>query len=125
MQQGQATDIAGLTARSGALRQAATLSGADLGSLLDAALAELDAAIDELKAAGGPEDGGSGRGPGEAVHAAFSASIAASSSASAASSSEPRSAPDSVAAWRSAPDRAVSPAMSVACPCCITPCPWS
>jgi len=69
MQQGQATDIAGLTARSGALRQAATLSGADLGSLLDAALAELDAAIDELKAAGGPEDGGSGRGPGEAVHA--------------------------------------------------------
>jgi hypothetical protein len=45
------TEITGLTSRSGALRQAATLPGADLGSLLDAALAELDAAIDALKAA--------------------------------------------------------------------------
>jgi serine phosphatase RsbU (regulator of sigma subunit)/PAS domain-containing protein len=67
-QQGPATELAGLTSRSGALRQAAALPGADLGSLLDAALAELGAAIDALAAAGaGPS--GPGSGPGEAVHA--------------------------------------------------------
>lgn len=69
MHQEPVTEIAGLTSRSGALRQASTLPGADLGSLLDAALAELDAAIDALKAAAGPDASGSGRGPGEAVHA--------------------------------------------------------
>jgi serine phosphatase RsbU (regulator of sigma subunit)/PAS domain-containing protein len=67
-QQGPATELAGLTSRSGALRQAATLPGADLGSLLDAALAELDAAIDALAAAGAAARG-PGSGPGEAVHA--------------------------------------------------------
>jgi serine phosphatase RsbU (regulator of sigma subunit)/PAS domain-containing protein len=69
VEQGQSTEIAGLTSRSGALRQAATLPGADLGSLLDAALAELDAAIDALKAAAGAAAGRSGGGAGEAVHA--------------------------------------------------------
>ena len=68
-EQGPPTEIAGLTSRSGALRQAATLPGADLGSLLDAALAELDAAIDALKAAAGAAASGSGSGAGEAVHA--------------------------------------------------------
>ena len=68
VEQDPLTEIAGLTSRSGALRQAATLPGADLGSLLDAALAELDAAIDALKAAG-PAASDSGSGAGEAVHA--------------------------------------------------------
>src|SRR5215469_6372784 len=68
VEQDPLTEIAGLTTRSGALRQAATLPGADLGSLLDAALAELDAAIDALKAAAGAAAGGSGSGAGEAVH---------------------------------------------------------
>jgi PAS domain-containing protein len=69
VEQDPLTEIAGLTSRSGALRQAATLPGADLGSLLDAALAELDAAIDALKAAAGATANGSGSGAGEAVHA--------------------------------------------------------
>ncbi len=67
-QHGPATELAGLTSRSGALRQAAALPGADLGSLLDAALAELDAAIDALAAAGAAASG-PGSGPGGAVHA--------------------------------------------------------
>jgi len=67
-EQGPLTEITGLASRSGALRQAATLPGADLGSLLDAALAELDAAVGALKAAGAA-DSGSGSGAGEAVHA--------------------------------------------------------
>lgn len=69
VEQDPLTEIAGLTSRSGALRQAATLPGADPGSLLDAALAELDAAIDALKAAAGAAVSGSGSGAGEAVHA--------------------------------------------------------
>jgi serine phosphatase RsbU (regulator of sigma subunit)/PAS domain-containing protein len=69
VEQDPLTEIAGLTSRSGALRQAATLPGADLGSLLDAALAELDAAIDALKTAAGAAASGSGSGAGEAVHA--------------------------------------------------------
>src|SRR5207244_6651702 len=48
-------ELAGLTARRDALRQAATLGGADLRPTLDAALAELDAAIDALAAATGGE----------------------------------------------------------------------
>ena len=67
-EQGPLTEITGLASRSGALRQAATLPGADLGSLLDAALAELDAAVGALKAAGAA-DSGSGSGAGETVHA--------------------------------------------------------
>jgi serine phosphatase RsbU (regulator of sigma subunit)/PAS domain-containing protein len=67
-QHGPATELAGLTSRSGALHQAAALPGADLGSVLDAALAELDAAIDALAAAGAAASG-PGSGPGEAVHA--------------------------------------------------------
>jgi serine phosphatase RsbU (regulator of sigma subunit)/PAS domain-containing protein len=50
-------ELADLTARRNALRQAATLRGADLRPTLDAALAELDAAIDALAAATGGEDG--------------------------------------------------------------------
>jgi serine phosphatase RsbU (regulator of sigma subunit)/PAS domain-containing protein len=69
MQLGPLTDIAGLESRYGALRQAAALPGADPGSLLDAALAELDAAIDALKAAAGPGATGAGRGPADTVHA--------------------------------------------------------
>src|SRR5215469_3177262 len=69
VEQDPLTEIAGLTTRSGALRQAATLPGADLGSLLDAALSELDAAIDALKTAAGAAASGSGSGAGEAVRA--------------------------------------------------------
>ena len=43
-------ELADLTARRDALRQAATLGGTDLRPTLDAALAELDAAIDALAA---------------------------------------------------------------------------
>jgi serine phosphatase RsbU (regulator of sigma subunit)/PAS domain-containing protein len=67
--EGPGVDVAGLASRSGALRQAATLPGADLGSLFDAALAELDAAIDTLKAAAGAAGGGPGSGPAAEVHA--------------------------------------------------------
>ena len=41
-------EIAELRERSGALRQSATLPGAQLPQLLDAALAELDGAIDTV-----------------------------------------------------------------------------
>jgi len=56
-------ELADLMARRDALRQAATLGGAGLRPTLDAALAELDAAIDALAAAhdgngGGPRDEG-------------------------------------------------------------------
>ena len=44
-------ELADLTARRDALRQAATLKGANLRPTLDAALSELDAAIDALTAA--------------------------------------------------------------------------
>src|SRR4249919_4090055 len=55
-------ELADLTARRDALRQAAALEGASLRPTLDAALAELDAAIDALAAAqdggeSGPPDG--------------------------------------------------------------------
>ena len=55
-----AGETARLKARSDALRQAAALPGAELGPLLEAALAELDGA---LQALAGAEDGASG-GPG-------------------------------------------------------------
>ena len=47
------SEIDGLKARYGALRQAAALPGADPGTLLEAALAELDAALSALTAGGG------------------------------------------------------------------------
>ena len=46
-------EAARLKARADALRQAAALPGAELGPLLDAALAELDGAVDALADAGG------------------------------------------------------------------------
>ena len=52
--QGAGGEIAGLKARYAALRQAAALSGADPGPLLEAALAELEAAVSALTA---PDDG--------------------------------------------------------------------
>src|SRR5207253_849690 len=45
---GTGSEIAGLKGRYGALRQAAALPGADPGTLLEAALAELDAAVAAL-----------------------------------------------------------------------------
>ena len=48
-----AGEAARLKARAGALRQAAALPGTGLGPLLDAALAELDGAVDALADAGG------------------------------------------------------------------------
>lgn len=54
---GPGQEIAGLRERSGALRQSAALPGAQLAQLLEAALAELDGAIDAaagLQAASGP-----------------------------------------------------------------------
>ena len=70
-------DIAGLKSRGSALRQAAALPGAELRSLLDAALAELDGAIDALSSAEGPGEPADGRVPGSAqserrlLHAVF------------------------------------------------------
>ena len=57
-----ASEVTALKARLGDLRQAAALPGADLASLLDAALAELDTAIAGLTAVTDPaarRDGGS------------------------------------------------------------------
>jgi serine phosphatase RsbU (regulator of sigma subunit)/PAS domain-containing protein len=55
---GQDGGLAGLAARRDALRQAAALGGADLAPTLDAALAELDAAIEALGASqAGPAAG--------------------------------------------------------------------
>src|SRR5512132_2817155 len=51
-------ELADLTARRDALRQAATLGGTDLRSTLDAALAELDAAIEALAAVQDVSDDG-------------------------------------------------------------------
>ncbi len=65
----QQDNLAGLAARSAALRQAASLPGADPMALLDAALAELDAATDALRAATETAAGAPGHGPGAAVHA--------------------------------------------------------
>jgi serine phosphatase RsbU (regulator of sigma subunit)/PAS domain-containing protein len=61
-------EIAALRARGEALRQAATLKGAQLRSLLEAALTELDAALDALDAAGGARPGEDKSAP-AAVHA--------------------------------------------------------
>jgi len=66
--QGAGTEITGLKARYGALRQAAALPGADSGTLLEAALAELDAAVAALT----PADGEGGRGEGGASSSAAS-----------------------------------------------------
>ncbi|HEY2443188.1 MAG TPA: SpoIIE family protein phosphatase [Streptosporangiaceae bacterium] len=64
---GPGGDIAALKARGDALRQAASLQGAELGSLLHAALTELDAALEALVALTGP---GAGAEPGDpAMHA--------------------------------------------------------
>src|ERR1022692_4980456 len=56
-------EIAELRNRSGALRQSATLPGAQLPQLLDAALAELDAAIDAAAALQAGLDPGAAGGP--------------------------------------------------------------
>src|SRR5690348_9187319 len=64
------SDIAGLKARYGALRQAATLPGANPASLLEAALAELDAAVAALTPNGDAgEHGDAGQGSSAAAHA--------------------------------------------------------
>lgn len=55
--QASAGDMADLRSRSAALRHAAKLRGADQRTLLDAALAELDAAIDALAQASGDSTG--------------------------------------------------------------------
>jgi serine phosphatase RsbU (regulator of sigma subunit)/PAS domain-containing protein len=65
--QGAGREIAGLKARYGALRQAAELPGADPATLLEAALAELDAAVAALD--GGPDEPGDGQGSSGASHA--------------------------------------------------------
>jgi serine phosphatase RsbU (regulator of sigma subunit)/PAS domain-containing protein len=63
-------ELADLAARRDALRQAAALGGANLRPTLDAALAELDAAIDALAAAaGGNGDGPPDTGAMDALHA--------------------------------------------------------
>jgi serine phosphatase RsbU (regulator of sigma subunit)/PAS domain-containing protein len=68
---GAGSEIAGLKARYGALRQAAALPGADAGTLLEAALAELDAALAALTTADGAEAGpdAGGQDPSGAAHA--------------------------------------------------------
>jgi len=65
---GAGSEIAGLKARYGALRQAAALPGADPGPLLEAALAELEAAVTALIARGGAETE-TGNGGSDASHA--------------------------------------------------------
>ena len=67
--QGAGSDIAGLKARYGALRQAATLPGADPGPLLEAALAELEAAVVALNEADGGTEAEPGNGASDASHA--------------------------------------------------------
>lgn len=56
--QGAGSEIAALTARYGALRQAAALPGADPATLLEAALAELDAAVAALNPGNGVDEHG-------------------------------------------------------------------
>ena len=68
--QGAGSEIAGLKARYGALRQAAALPGADPATLLEAALAELDAAVAALAPNdGADEPGEGGQGSSGASHA--------------------------------------------------------
>ena len=67
---GAGSEIAGLKARYGALRQAAALPGADPATLLEAALAELDAAVAALAPDGGADEPGEGgQGSSAASHA--------------------------------------------------------
>jgi serine phosphatase RsbU (regulator of sigma subunit)/PAS domain-containing protein len=64
------SELAALMSRRDALRQAAALPDAELRSTLDAALAELDAAIDTLAGPPGDGDGSEGGGPSAtALHA--------------------------------------------------------
>jgi serine phosphatase RsbU (regulator of sigma subunit)/PAS domain-containing protein len=67
--QGAGSEIDGLKARYGALRQAATLPGADPAPLLEAALAELDAAVAALTSDGADGPGEGGQGSSAASHA--------------------------------------------------------
>jgi serine phosphatase RsbU (regulator of sigma subunit) len=68
--QGAGSEIAGLKARYGALRQAAALPRADPATLLEAALAELDAAVAALAPNDGAnEPGEGGQGSSAAAHA--------------------------------------------------------
>ena len=64
-----ASEVTALKARLGDLRQAAALPGADLAALLDAALAELDTAIDGLTAVTDPAASRADGGSSDAVHA--------------------------------------------------------
>jgi serine phosphatase RsbU (regulator of sigma subunit)/PAS domain-containing protein len=68
-QDAPAGEIAALRTRAAALRQAASLDGADPGPLLQAALTELDAALQALTGASGQEPGGQPGEPSGAVHA--------------------------------------------------------
>ena len=65
---GARDEAARLKASGDALRQAASLSGADLRPLLEAALAELEGAADALTAAGARADGDLGEAPGGGSH---------------------------------------------------------
>jgi serine phosphatase RsbU (regulator of sigma subunit)/PAS domain-containing protein len=68
--QGASSEVAGLKARYGALRQAAALPGADPATLLEAALAELDAAVAALTSDGDTDEhGDGGQGSSAASHA--------------------------------------------------------
>lgn len=66
---GPDSEIAAFKARVAALRQAASLRGAELRPLVDAALTELDAALDALAAAGNSHAGPSEGDPASSVHA--------------------------------------------------------
>jgi serine phosphatase RsbU (regulator of sigma subunit)/PAS domain-containing protein len=68
-QDAPAGEIAALRSRGAALRQAATLEGADPGPLLQAALTELDAALQALAEAAGQEPGDQSAGSAGAVYA--------------------------------------------------------
>jgi serine phosphatase RsbU (regulator of sigma subunit)/PAS domain-containing protein len=77
---GTGSEITGLTDRYRALRQAAALPGADPGTLLEAALAELDAAVAALTpdrngeagpGAGGPDPSGASHAERRLLHAVF------------------------------------------------------
>ena len=67
--QGAGNEITGLKARYAALRQAAALPGADPGPLLEAALAELEAAVAALTAAGSGTEAEPGNGGSDSSHA--------------------------------------------------------
>jgi len=67
--QGAGSEIAGLKARYAALRQAAGLPGADPGPLLEAALAELEAAVAALTTVGNGSEAEPGPGGSDASHA--------------------------------------------------------